>query len=437
MAALTDAIARRHKASLTDTFEKLDDLGRGAVDFRTFFDEVDKLPIELTPYERKREVIGSFFEQHSVAPLTSVADVVQDLAKSTPSLSGGNLARPAAASPRQTKHSPSWSVNNQFRYRDFEWRKQHTSALYVAISMSALQAVDVAWLIEHHGFRFHHYRPAGHNLDPEDERQASESDGSGELVYYCWPGIGGNGSREDPVPSYATAVEGATAVVLSADGERLLLVWERGAWSTPGGAVNAGESKLEALEREVYEELQAEIDLSRGATLVGGWSQSRARDNLINDSFAAFVVHLKHDAFKPDDKEIQEARFFEWRPLLEKWRAASRPAPRQGGSKSLQVPELGLPDAINSKGKAEGRNAVALNVLQWLDAYEKGGGLYCVHQSYQQGPRKASKVQYVGHERPTLTSPPPPMPTPTPPQTLTQTQTPAPTPAMSWAPEEA
>ena len=75
------------------------------------------------------------------------------------------------------------------------------------------------------------------------------------------------------MPSYATAVEGATAVVLSADGERLLLVWERGAWSTPGGAVNAGESKLEALEREVYEELQAEIDLSRGATLVGGWSQ--------------------------------------------------------------------------------------------------------------------------------------------------------------------
>ena len=42
-------------------------------------------------------------------------------------------------------------------------------------------------------------------------------------------------------------------------GERLLLVWERGAWSTPGGAVNAGENKLEALEREVYEELQAEV----------------------------------------------------------------------------------------------------------------------------------------------------------------------------------
>ena len=166
---------------------------------------------------------------------------------------------------------------------------------------------------------------------------------------------------------------------------------------------------------------------------MGGWSQSRARDNLINDSFAAFVVHLKHDSFQPDDKEIQEARFFEWRPLLDKWRAADRPKPQQGGSKSLQVAELGLPDVI-VKGKAEGRNAVALNVLQWLDAYERGGGLYCVHQSYSQGHQKASKVQYVGYERPPTPTPTPtPKPTQTPKPKPTQTQTPA----VSWAPEEA
>jgi ADP-ribose pyrophosphatase YjhB (NUDIX family) len=61
------------------------------------------------------------------------------------------------------------------------------------------------------------------------------------------------------VPNYATAIEGATGLCFSPDGARILLVWERGSWSTPGGAVNAGESKIDALARELYEEVGVEV----------------------------------------------------------------------------------------------------------------------------------------------------------------------------------
>ena len=75
-----------------------------------------------------------------------------------------------------------------------------------------------------------------------------------EFVYYCWVGA------QPAVPPYATSIEGATGIISPAGGdgnevnaaprngsqpigENLLLVWERGAWNTPGGAVERAELK--------------------------------------------------------------------------------------------------------------------------------------------------------------------------------------------------
>ena len=75
---------------------------------------------------------------------------------------------------------------------------------------------------------------------------------------------------------------------------QVLLVWERGHWTTSGGAVSPGECKIEALKREVGEEVNVAIDEAwDGMRYLGGWSAGRARDNLVNDSFSAFSVKLK------------------------------------------------------------------------------------------------------------------------------------------------
>ena len=96
--------------------------------------------------------------------------------------------------------------------------------------------------------------------------------------------------------SYATGIEGATALMFSPDERKVLLVWERGHWTTSGGAVNPGESKLETLIREVHEEVRVHVDQTwEGVCYLGGWSAGRARDNLINDNFSAFAVRLQSE----------------------------------------------------------------------------------------------------------------------------------------------
>ena len=122
-----------------------------------------------------------------------------------------------------------------------------------------------------------------------------------------------------------TSIEGATAVLLSPDENKCLLVWERGAWGTPGGAVDGGECKAQTVEREISEEVNAEVDLSWGAFYLGGWQAGRARDGLMNDNFSAFVVRLKNEKYKADGQEIQKVRFFPWREVLEQWRAQGKP----------------------------------------------------------------------------------------------------------------
>ena len=152
-------------------------------------------------------------------------------------------------------------------------RQGSKGAIYVAVSLISMQSVDFEWL-ENKGFRFHHYRAPGHGATPGEDGADSDSQGNAELVYYAWPAGG-----HDMVPVYATSIEGVTGLVFSRDESKLLMVWERQAWGTPGGAVDAGESKIDALERECMEEVEVKLDRNwSGTRFLGGWQQQCARD---------------------------------------------------------------------------------------------------------------------------------------------------------------
>ena len=87
------------------------------------------------------------------------------------------------------------------------------------------------------------------------------------------------------VPPYSTAYEGVHALVLSPDETQVLLCWEggaRGKWASPGGHFNESESLVEAVIREINEEVGVEIDLSAGVKLLGGHQTARSRDNHVN-----------------------------------------------------------------------------------------------------------------------------------------------------------
>lgn len=62
---------------------------------------------------------------------------------------------------------------------------------------------------------------------------------------------------------------------------QMLLVWEYGSWKSPGGAVDATESKLTAVIREVWEEVGVKIDAEKAPVYLGGWHQSCSRDRLV------------------------------------------------------------------------------------------------------------------------------------------------------------
>ena len=125
-----------------------------------------------------------------------------------------------------------------------------------------------------------------------------------------------------------------------------------------GGAVNPGECKWTALMREANEELSVTVDESWGAVYLGGWQQGRARDNLINDNFAAFIAKLASRDFRPDRVEIHQAAFFEWRPMLDAWVAEGRPSEFKWA-----VP------GSDERGK------ISKKLLGWLNTYATGRGL--------------------------------------------------------------
>uniref|UniRef100_A0A7S2N0P1 Nudix hydrolase domain-containing protein n=1 Tax=Haptolina brevifila TaxID=156173 RepID=A0A7S2N0P1_9EUKA len=278
-----------------------------------------------------------------------------------------------------------------------EKKKTRCGAIYVVISLRSMQAIDFAWLADH-GFRFHHFRAANRDMAPESANGCAplanprrENHGGrnsfkhneeaylSEFVYYCWP-HGGAGSPDDMVPPFATSIEGVTGIVFSPDTSKILMVWERKAWSTPGGAVNEGESLFSALRREVYEEVRVDLDPEwEHINYLGGWQDQRARDNFVNDNFAALSMRAVTDEFKADDKEITHAIWVPWQPLLNEWIRMGRPLEKRVKIDNFQ-------ELVGLDSLPEGRNTVLVNVLNWIETWKEGRGFKVRHSSKEQGP---------------------------------------------------
>ena len=117
---------------------------------------------------------------------------------------------------------------------------------------------------------------------------------------------------DDVVPVYATSIEGATGIILSPAADKVLAVWERGGWSTPGGSVDSGEMKTEALEREIREEVGVKLNAAVPPIYLGGYQVAKARDDRVNDNFAAFAVRAHSEYLEVDQKEIEKAMWLPW-----------------------------------------------------------------------------------------------------------------------------
>jgi len=219
------------------------------------------------------------------------------------------------------------------------------AAVYVGISEGCLAAGDAVDLdiLYSAGFVFHHYRPG-------------EAAVAGEYVYVA--------DLAKMVPCYATSIEGATGVVLSPDERNVLVVWERGGWNTPGGAIDQGEMKVDGLKREIREEVGVTIDENVAPYYLGGYQAARARDNRINDNFSVFAVRAASDHFEIDNKEIHDARWMPWRTLLDAWIAAGKPA----ADRNVELSSSVLP---------EGKKLVGRNLLRWLEVYKTDKGMTC------------------------------------------------------------
>ena len=133
------------------------------------------------------------------------------------------------------------------------------AATYVAVAEACISPPLTEALCSR-GFRFHHFRrpPPG---------AKAEVAAHNEYVYYRWEGDGAH----DMVPAYATASEGVGGLILSADEQRVLLIWEYGCWKMVTGSVDAAESLLATLRREAREEVGVELDSTYRSKFLGGW----------------------------------------------------------------------------------------------------------------------------------------------------------------------
>jgi len=219
------------------------------------------------------------------------------------------------------------------------------SAVYVGIPDDHERSGPIVASLRARGFKFHHF------VEGKKEEYAAPP---GELIYYRWCGDG-----VDMVPSYSTALEGVGVLVLSPEKDAVLLVWEYGHWKMITGNVDACESMVTTVQREVHEEVGVEIEESM--SMAGGWQEAASRDKAVNNVFCVFMVTAKSLVHKVDGVEIAEARWF---PL------AQLPLIEQ------EANDKGKPYAMEWDLGTPGRNFLSRTVVRFLEVYRQGRGLH-------------------------------------------------------------
>ena len=184
---------------------------------------------------------------------------------------------------------------------------------------------------------------------------------TGEHIYYKWAK-----DIPDMVPEYATSIEGGGVLVVSQDEKEVLLVRNRGwtdsHWARIGGAVNPGESCLEAALRECQEETQVALDETFDSRLVVCYNLSKARDQRINDHFMLFLVKAKSKDLRADENEVFAAEWFDVATLTAGWNAAlSALGEGEQIPRSVEIP--GIKGDANKFGSME---------LMGLDRFVRG-----------------------------------------------------------------
>merc|ERR1712217_104618 len=152
--------------------------------------------------------------------------------------------------------------------------------------------------------------------------------------------------------------------VVSPDKQSILLVWEYGHWKMVTGSVEPKSSFTATVRKEVMEEVG--LELEDDIELIGGWQETKTRDQCMSNVFMTFAAVAKSKRFKVDNTEIHQARWFPLSsiPTSEDEKRAKRFPNRPH---TMEV-DFGLPD----------QNVLSRTVCRFVDTYRTGRGFHVV-----------------------------------------------------------
>ena len=236
------------------------------------------------------------------------------------------------------------------------------TALYVGVSQRLNQGIDLQWLADRNFkfYRFQEYRKDGKEWDAE-------------IVYVCEPYAD---EKLEPlglfkpscVPPYSTAYEGVHAMLLSPDEKEVLLQWEgggRSSWGTAGGHVEMKEGLLDGVIREIQEEVNVKVDLTKGVKVLGGHQTPASRDNHMNSTHKILMLTALDKDFKVDGVEVEAAHWFKIEDIVAEW-------VKSGCGKKFELPEALRKPGHEKKLTVSGNNIKNLQALA-AGKYLEGG----------------------------------------------------------------